>query len=147
MNRPAPPLELSRSDRRRLQSLVRAGKTPQKFARRARALLLAASGEPNSTIAEEVGLSRQAVISLRKRFEARGIDCVGQDASRPGRKPRVSSAKAEAIVKKTLSKKPRNATHWSTRSLAKEAGVSHMTVQRVALRGFLKCVIFSGRIA
>ena len=105
MSKPAPRLKLSQLDRSRLQALVRAGKTPQKVARRAQALLLATSGEPNAAIAEEVDMSRQAVISLRKRFEARGIDCVVRDAPRPGRKPKVSSAKAEAIVKKTLSKK------------------------------------------
>lgn len=111
--------------------MVRAGKTPQKVVRRARAMLLAASGKPNLAIAEEVGLSRQAVISLRERFGARGIDCVVKDASRPGRKRKISSAKAEAIVKKTLSKKPRNATQWTTRSLAEATGVSHMTIHRI----------------
>lgn len=122
---------LLRSDRSRLQALVRAGKTPQKVARRSQAMLMAAAGESNMAIANEVGLSRQAVISLRKRFEHRGIECVIGDATRPGRKPRISAAKAEAIVKKTLSKKPRNATHWSTRSLAEETGVSHMTIHRI----------------
>lgn len=92
---------------------------------------MAAAGESNMAIANEVGLSRQAVISLRKRFEHRGIECVIGDATRPGRKPMISAAKAEAIVKKTLSKKPRNATHWSTRSLAEETGVSHMTIHRI----------------
>ena len=111
--------------------MVRAGKTPQKVVRRARAMLLAASGKPNLAIAEAVGLSRQAVISLRERFEARGIDCVVKDASRPGRNRQISSAKAEAIVKKTLSKKPRNATQWTTRSLAEATGVSHMTIHRI----------------
>ena len=131
MNKAAPSLKLSPSVRRRLQALVRDGNSPQKTVRRAQALLLASSGQPNAGIAKKVGLSRQAVVSLRKRFEERGIDCVVRDAPRPGRKPRISTARAEAIVKKTIAKKPRNATHWSTRSLAKETGVSHMTIHRV----------------
>ncbi len=131
MSNPAPRLVLSRPDRSRLQTLLRSGKTAQKVARRGQAILLAAAGESNLAIAREVGLSRQAVISLRKRFEDRGIECVIRDAPRGGPKPRITAARTESIVKKTLSKKPRNATQWSTRSLAEETGVSHMTIHRI----------------
>ena len=122
---------LSRSDRNQLQALARTGKTPQKTARRARAILLAAAGETNVAISRDVGLSRQAVISLRKRFQERGVACVVRDAPRGAPMRKISAAKVESIVKKTLSKKPRNATQWSTRSLAVELGVSHMTIHRI----------------
>lgn len=128
---PAAALRLSSTVRHKLQGVVRARKTPQNVARRARAILLAAKGVPNSAIAADVGLSRQAVISLRKRFEDRGISSVLRDAPRPGRKPRISQAKIDSVVRKTLEQKPKHATHWSTRSMAAATGLSAATVHRI----------------
>jgi len=124
-------LEVSTTVRSKLRSVARAGKTPQKTARRAEAVLLAAKGVSNSGIAAEVGLSRQAVISLRQRFKERGLACVLGDASRPGRKPRISQKKIDAVVKKTLEQKPKNATHWSTRSMAMATDLSPATIHRI----------------
>jgi transposase len=53
------------------------------------------------------------------------------DAPRPGRKPRISQEKIDAIIVRTLHTKPRGATHWSTRTLAREMGVSNATVARI----------------
>ena len=128
---PAEALEISRTVRSKLRAVARAGKTPQKTARRAEAMLLAAKGISNSGIAAEVGLSRQAVISLRQRFEDRGLACVLSDASRPGRKRRISQKKIDAVVKKTLEQRPKTATHWSTRSMAAATGLSPATVHRI----------------
>ena len=131
MWKPAEALEVSRTVRSQLRVVARAGKTPQKTARRAEAILLAAKGVSNSGIAAEVGLSRQAVISLRQRFEDTGLACVLGDASRPGRKRRISQKKIDAVVKKTLEQKPKTATHWSTRSMAAATGLSPVTVHRI----------------
>ena len=117
--------------RRQLRTLVRTGATPQKVARRAQTMLLADEGVSNTDIAIEVGLSRQAVISLRKRFDELGVHCVLRDAPRPGRKRKVTKAQARAVVEKTLYTKPKNATHWSTRSMAKATGYSNATIQRI----------------
>jgi transposase/DNA-binding XRE family transcriptional regulator len=131
MNRPAGALRISRSVRSELQVLVRSGKTPQKTACRAQVILLAASGLANAEIARKVGLSRQSVIALRHRFAERGLDAVVRDAPRPGRKRRLSPAKVEAVVRKTLTEKPRNATHWSSRTMAKATGLSAPTILRI----------------
>lgn len=128
---PAPALKLTSSARSKLQAVARAGKTPQKVAKRAQAILLAAKGVANCAIAEEVGLSRQAIIALRKRYEEKGISCVLRDAPRPGRKPRISQTKVDSVVRKTLDTKPKHATHWSARSMAAATGLSPATVHRI----------------
>ncbi len=131
MWKPAEALEVSKTVRSQLRAIARAGKRPQKTARRAEAILLAAKGVSNCGIAAEVGLSRQAVISLRQRFEESGLACVLGDASRPGRKRRISQKKIDAVVRKTLEQKPKTATHWSTRSMAAAAGLSPAMVHRI----------------
>ena len=111
--------------------LIAAGKTPQKVACRARAILLAGEGLSNNSIANQVGMSRQAVIALRARFEERDLECVEKDARRPGRKPKMSEAAIRKVVEKTLYTKPRNATHWSTRTMARATGLSYVAVHRI----------------
>jgi len=54
-----------------------------------------------------------------------------KDAPRPGRKPRISQKKVDEIIERTLQTKPKGATHWSTRTMAKAVGVSYVTVHRV----------------
>ena len=110
---------------------MRAGKTPQKTVRRARVILLAAKGLSNSRIAQEARMSRQSVIALRARFEEKGLDCIVRDATRPGRKRSISPATVRKVVEKTLYSKPRNQTHWSTRTMAQATGLSNATIQRI----------------
>jgi transposase len=124
-------IQLTQTDRGQLQSIVRAGSTPQKVARRARAILLAVQGCTNAEIAAAVGVSRQAVIDIRRRFSRGGIASVLRDAPRPGRKPSISAAKIDEVVNRTLHTKPRGATHWSTRSMAQVTGLSNATVCRI----------------
>jgi len=67
----------------------------------------------------------------RQRYGEAGVDGLLKDAPRPGRKKRISPKKIEAIVNATLHTKPKNATHWSTRSMARAQGVSEATVRRI----------------
>ncbi len=67
----------------------------------------------------------------RQRYGEAGVDGLLKDAPRPGRKKRISPKKIEAIVNATLHTKPKDATHWSTRTMARAKGVSEATVRRI----------------
>jgi transposase len=102
-----------------------------RFSLRAKIVLLAAEGWQDIEIARELGVTRQLSARWRKRFIQLGIDGLKKDAPRSGRKKRISPQKVRSIVKKTLEQKPANATHWSTRTMAKAVGVSEKTVRRI----------------
>ena len=75
---------------------------------------------------------RPKIVALwRNRFVTHRLDGIGKDAPRPGRKPRISQKMIDAIIDRTLHTKPRGATHWTTRTLAKEMGVSNFTIQKI----------------
>ncbi len=131
MNKPAPPLPLSNLDREVLEGWLRRHNTAQQIAQRARIVLYAADGWSNTDIATELGVSRPTVIEWRKRFQAEGVDALTRIRSGRGRKPRISAKTIRAIVEATLHRKPKGATHWSCRTMAKAHNVSPATVQRI----------------
>jgi len=98
---------------------------------RARIVLLAAEGKDNKTIATELGTDRMLVGRWRKRYAEQGLVGIEKDAPRGGRKPKAREAAAATIIEWTTQRKPKNATHWSTRTLAAELGLSHSMVNRV----------------
>lgn len=104
---------------------------PKRLVERARIVLMAADGEQNQVIAATLGLSRPTVQLWRDRFAAHGIAGIEKDASRPGRKPKLSAAKVRRVIKATLETTPPNATHWSVRIMAEAQGISRMAVQRI----------------
>lgn len=117
--------------RRELTALLRQSTAPQRAIQRARILLDAADGFSNTEIASRVGMARQNVIAVRQRFEERGLESVLGDAPGRGRPKMISEARIQRIVESTLHTTPKNATHWSSRELAKRHQVSFSTVQRV----------------
>lgn len=127
----ASPVDVGKKDRDSLTKLVRARSTPQKVVLRAKIVLGAAEGLSNNALAKELGVSRPTVILWRDRYAKAGVAGLLKDAPRPGRRRQISAAKVEAIVKATLHKKPKDATHWSVRSMAKVQGISPATVQRI----------------
>ncbi|MBL8763818.1 MAG: IS630 family transposase [Phycisphaerae bacterium] len=129
--RVAPSLTLSVSDRDTLASWSRGRSTQARLVQRARIILLAAEGRENIEIADEVGTDRQTVGRWRTRFAQEGIQGIKQDRPRGGRKPSKRQAVAEEIIHKTTQEKPKNATHWSTRTLASEMGINATLVHRV----------------
>ena len=131
MWKPATALKVGRKDREALVRLVRVRSTPQKVALRAKIVLGAAEGQSNNALAKTLGVSRPTVILWRERYVKRGVAGLVKDAPRPGRRRRVSDATVETIVKATLHTRPRDATHWSVRSMAKAQRVSPATVQRI----------------
>ena len=124
-------LEVSEEARRTLEGWVNARTSPQRIVMRARIVLLAAQGLANRRIAQEVRTSRPTVILWRDRFAAGGVAALLEDAPGRGRPASITRAKLKRIIEATTQTRPRGATHWSTRSLAKAQGISHATVQRI----------------
>lgn len=102
-----------------------------RLVQRARIIQLASRGVYNHEIAERLNISRPTVQLWRERFLSFRLDGLKKDAPRPGRFPKLSNKKITAIVNATLHTTPPNATHWSTRSMAKAQGVSNATIQRI----------------
>ena len=128
---PAPPLSISVGQRNALEALARAHSAPHRQVQRAKALLLAADGVANTRIADELGVTAVTVRAWRNRFAVEGLAKLGEVRQGRGPKPSIPVEKVEEIVQATLHSKPKGETHWSTRSMAKHAGVSRNTVQRI----------------
>jgi len=128
---PARALSIDDNQYKRLKSLADSGKTPQKVALRVRIVLLAGEGRPNHAIAQALKTSRPTVLLWRERFAQKGVPGLLQDAPRSGRKKALSAQQIQAVVEATLYTTPPAATHWTTRTLGKAHGLSHMTVQRI----------------
>ena len=120
---------LSNDQWQELERRERSRTLPQKVVLRAKIILMASKGKSNSVIARTLNLSRPTVIHWRSSFIEKGLDGL-EDIPKPGRPPVLSEDTIKDIVSSTMVK-PNNATHWSTRMMAKEKSVSHMTVQRI----------------
>jgi len=128
--RSVPPIELTAQERDQLESYVRSRSMPSGLSRRFKIVLLAADGLGNKEISEKIDLSRASVGKWRKRYLEKGLEGL-HDELRPGRPRSVSDETVAELIHRTLEGYPKGATHWSTRSMAGEIGVSHMTVCRV----------------
>jgi transposase len=124
-------IELTDEERAKLAKYSRGHSTPVGLMKRAKIVLLAAEGKTNAQIAREVGMVRGPVGTWRKRFAQKRLAGIEQDAPRPGH-PSVNRAElTERILEATTQTEPEHATQWSTRTLAKELGVSDTRVARV----------------
>jgi transposase len=119
VNQPAAALKLSVAQRDTLSVLARSTSAPHQQVQRARTLLLAGSGEANTQIAEQVGVSVVTVRAWRARFAQAGLADLGVMRPGRGRKPSISAEKVAEIVNATLHEKPAGETHWSCRSMAR----------------------------
>lgn len=128
--RPIPPLHLTEGERTELERWTRRAKTSQALALRARIVLECAAGRTNIAAAQDLRVNNATVGKWRRRFLARGLDGL-VDEPRPGTPRRVSDEQVEHVLTLTLETTPRDATHWSTRSMAERAGLSHVTVHRI----------------
>jgi transposase len=122
-------IALTDEQRATLGSWSRGRKTPARLVLRAKIVLHAAEGLENREIAIRLGTDRESVGRWRSRFAKFGLAGIEKDAA--GRKPSIPRSTVEEIVRLTTSSKPKNATHWSTRSMARASGVSAKTVHRV----------------
>ncbi|HKO94789.1 MAG TPA: IS630 family transposase [Polyangiaceae bacterium] len=130
IGRPKARLVISPSERATLEGWTRRRKTAQALALRARIVLRCGAGQANTDVAEQLGITKQMVGKWRKRFIERRLDGL-LDEPRPGAPRKIHDADIERVLVRTLESKPRDATHWTVRSLAKATRVSPTTVHRV----------------
>lgn len=109
---------------------TRRATTAQAHAQRARIVLSCAEGGDDVAVAERAGVNRTTVGKWRRRFIAKGMDGL-LDEPRPGAPRKIGDADVERLIVRTLETKPRDATHWSTRSMAAESGMTQSAVSRI----------------
>jgi transposase len=128
--RPKAPLVLSDEERLTLERLATRRNSAQAVALRARIVLACASGKTNRQVAGELKVAESTVGKWRSRFVARRLDGLF-DEDRPGHPRTITDEKVEAVIIKTLEEKPSDATHWSTRSMAKAMGMSQTSISLI----------------
>jgi transposase len=128
----APALVLREGDQERLGELARLPSVPSGLAKRARMVLLAAGGMPNAQIARAVGVSRPTVIGWRDRYETGGIAAL-EDEPRSGRPAEIDEIEVVVATLADGGRPPERLgiTHWSSRFLAAELGISFASVARI----------------
>jgi len=124
-------LAMTEEQRKIIDTLARAKKTPQRIVLRSRICLLAADDVSHNAISQRLNTSRSTVLLWIKRFQERGPNGISEDATHGTSSRCLNAEKVKAIVEATLHTKPKDATHWSTRTMAKAQGVSHSTIQRI----------------
>jgi len=125
-----PTLMLSQEERETLERWTRRAKTSQALAQRARLVLACTCGKTNSMAAAELGLCKQTVGKWRTRFLRQRLDGL-LDEPRPGAPRKITDADVERAITLTLETMPDDATHWSTRSMARRCGLSQSAVSRI----------------
>ena len=124
-------LELTDAERATLVNLVRRRNVGQALAQRARVVLACAEpGATNMGVAKALGVSRPTVATWRRRFAAHRLEGL-VDAPRPGAPRTIGDEAVERLIALTLEETPANATHWSTRAMAKRAGMSQTAISRI----------------
>jgi len=126
----APAVVLTDDERETLERWERRHTSAQALALRCRIVLACAEGGANTIVAERLGVSRATVAKWRCRFVEHRLDGL-HDEPRPGGPRSVTDHDVETVIVKTLEETPRNATHWSTRSMAQATGMSQSAVSRI----------------
>src|SRR4029453_9229710 len=126
----AVPIKLTAEERVQLEAWERRRTSAQALALRSRIVLAAAEGPNNTEIARELGVAVSSVRKWRNRFAEHRLDGL-TDEPRPGQPRKITDAKVEEVIVKTLETTPRDATHWSTRSMAAEVGLNQTAVHRI----------------
>lgn len=128
--RPKAVLELTGGEQSELERLVRRRKSGQALALRARIVLECASGATNTEVSESLAVSMNTVGKWRRRFVERRLEGLS-DEPRPGAPRTVSDEQVEEVIRHTLESMPRNASHWSRRSMAERVGMTPTTIGRI----------------
>jgi len=128
--RPKRPLELTDEDRDKLRTIALRPKSAQAMAMRARIVLACAQGMSNSEVARNLHITGATVGKWRERFRKSGMDGL-LDEPRVGAPRRITDQQIEQVVTKTLESMPSNGTHWSTRLMAAEMGLSQNAIVRI----------------
>ena len=128
--RPMAPLALDGAERETLEQWTRRPKTAQALALRSRIVLACADGRSNTAVAAELRVCIDTVGKWRSRFLEQRLDGL-LDQPRSGRPRMIDDADVERVIALTLETTPKDATHWSTRSMARRSGLSHNTVSHI----------------
>ena len=123
-------LEISEAERAELASLAARRTTAQALALRARIVLGCAEGAENKQVAARLGVCENTVGKWRRRFAEHRLEGL-RDEPRSGTPRTLEDARIEAVIVRTLESLPPDATHWSSRSMARASGVSISSVQRI----------------
>jgi transposase len=125
-----PELVLTDEERATLERWARRRTSSQALAERCRIVLACASGAGNSEVAQDLGVARSTGIKWRSRFVARRLEGL-VDEPRPGAPRKLTDEHIERVIVTTLETTPTDATHWSTRSLARALGMNQTAVSRI----------------
>ena len=125
-----PELVLTEDERATLQRRARRAKSSQALALRCRIVLACAEGVSNAEVVKRLGVSRPTVTKWRSRFVARRLEGLA-DEPRPGAARTITDTQVEQVLVTTLEARPADATHWSTRSLARQLGMSQSAISRI----------------
>jgi len=129
--RVARPVVLNADQQVLLETRARARSAPARSVERARIVLMAAAGLPDQEIAATLKITPEKAARWRNRFLDGGMAALEKDAPRPGRTPTITAEKVQEVIRRTTREKPANATHWSTRTMARAAGLSEKSVRRI----------------
>jgi transposase len=122
---------LSAEERQVLEGWARRGKTSQALALRSKIVLACAEGTPNTQVAADLGISRTTAVKWRSRFLQDRLEGLS-DEPRPGAPRKITDENVERVITATLEQAPPHGdTHWSTRSMAREAGMSQTAISRI----------------
>lgn len=128
--RPIPPMSLTTEEQETLARWMRRPKTAQALALRARIILACATGHSNTAVAATLRVTKPTVGKWRARFLTKRLDGL-LDEPRPGAPRRITDTHVERVLTRTLESLPQDATHWSTRSMARICGLSQSAVSRI----------------
>ena len=128
--RPKKLMEIADEDRDKLQTIARRPKSAQAMAMRARIVLCCGEGMSNSEVARKLRITGATVGKWRERFRKQGLDGL-LDEPRVGAPRKITDQQIEEVVTKTLESMPANGTHWSTRLMAAEMGLSQNAIVRI----------------
>lgn len=127
---PLKPVRITPDEALTLEAWVRRPTTARALAERARIVLAASRGESNSAVALRLGVDRNTVGKWRRRFLSKRVAGL-LDEPRPGAPRQIGDEAVERVLALTLETRPVDATHWSTRSMAKTCGLSQSAVSRI----------------
>jgi len=122
---------LSATDRKKLESVIANRNSPQKHVWRAKIVLLTADGHGTAEIMRATGKAKTVIWRWQERFGEEGVAGLWRDKTRPSRIPPLSPEVAERVVALTLAGPPPTASHWTGAAMAKAAGISVSSVQRI----------------
>ena len=128
--RPKKPLEITEEDRDKLKMIALRPKSAQAMAMRARIVLSCGQGMSNFEVARKLHITGATVGKWRERFRQLGLDGL-LDEPRVGAPRKITDRQIEKVVTKTLESTPANSTHWSTRLMAEETGLSQNAIVRI----------------